>query len=40
MELLEQVLRRAMKMIRGLELEFGFFSLEKGSLWGDFIVAF
>ena len=47
-ELLEQVRRRAMKMIRGLEHllygvnleELGFLSLEKRRLQGDFIAAF
>ena len=45
---MEKVLRRVMKMIRGLEhlscedslRELGLFSLQKKRLWGELIVAF
>ncbi|PKU49249.1 hypothetical protein llap_434 [Limosa lapponica baueri] len=48
MDLLEQIQKRATKMIRGMEhlsyedklREVGLFSLERRRLWGDIIVAF
>ena len=48
LKMLEQIQRRAMKIIRGLEhlpdrdrlRELGHFSMEKRRLWGDPVVAF